>query len=250
MKQSDVVVDQSDFFSCTSKQYSPLLRLVATTRSIDEFCSKVEGLLVHAGLQAKCTFHQPPDMQSLEDYIHEFFPKAPIDQSSDSEILGDLRLSRTRHVSSIMDNDSHGDICRCIQIQKDSFVLIPTPSSSFGFSWLTLQVFKAPGSFHLSEGFIESLQWALFLQIERNSHNAICGASLDNNLETPLAYKNNSNLTKRQNQIVILVREDMANSDIGIYLHISTSLVKLELGKVFKILGISNRKELFDPPRF
>ncbi len=98
---------------------------------------------------------------------------------------------------------------------------------------------------HISKAFIEDLQWAFFIQVERNLHHAICEMSLASTSLLRFTSESKASLTKRQNQIVKLVLEEMSNDEIGIQLHISTSLVKFELGKIFKILEIKSRKDLF-----
>jgi len=221
--------------------------LAATAKTLDEFSFEVEGLLSQAGVQAKCTFHKQNDLLSLEDYFPNYSSSSS-GASTAVEIMGDLRLARIRHITNTVRSATHGEICKCIQVDNDSLLLIPAPSSAFGLSWISLRFTATPESLHFSQDFIESIQWALFLQIERESHKQMCSSCSGMIPLEPLSY-NNSDLTKRQNQIVVLVRDEMANSDIGRILHISTSLVKLELVKIFKILGISNRKELFDPPR-
>lgn len=247
MKQSAANGEQSDFFTCSSIHHASLLRLVATAKTLDEFSLEVESLLSHSGIQARCTFHKQIDLRSLEDYFPNYSSNSS-GASTAAEIMGDLHLARIRHITNTVRSSTHVEMCKCIQVHNDSLLLIPAPSSAFGLSWISLRIIDTPEPLHLSEEFIESLQWALFLQIERKSRNQICSSCSEIIPLEPLSY-HSSDLTKRQNQIVILVRDEMANSDIGRILHISTSLVKLELVKIFKILGISNRKELFDPPR-
>jgi DNA-binding CsgD family transcriptional regulator len=246
MKQSTANGEQCDF-SCSSIHHASLLRLAATAKTLDEFSLEVESLLSQSGIRVKCSFHKQNDSLLLEDHFPNYSSNSS-GANTAAEIMGDLHLARMRHITNAVRISTHGEICKCIQINNDSLLLIPAPSSAFGLSWISLRFIDTPESLHLSEEFIESLQWALFLQIERESHNQICSSCSEMIPFKPLSY-DNSDLTKRQNQIVILVRDEMANSDIGGILHISTSLVKMELVKIFKILGISNRKELFDPPR-
>ena len=103
-----------------------------------------------------------------------------------------------------------------------------------------------PNVLHISEAVIEGLQWAFFIQVERDLLQVARDLNLVINSSHLSTFQFNVNLTKRQNRIVQLVLEHMSNHEIGIQLHISTSLVKLELGKIFKLLEITNRKDLFN----
>ena len=53
-------------------------------------------------------------------------------------------------------------------------------------------------------------------------------------------------LTQRQNSIARLVARGLTNSEISREMHLSVSLVKLELSKIFRVLEITKRIELFD----
>jgi DNA-binding CsgD family transcriptional regulator len=101
-----------------------------------------------------------------------------------------------------------------------------------------------------SNDFIESLQWALLLYVERNLWPEQRPPESAQNAPKYLPQLNHKDLTNRQNQIVMLVLQDSSNCEIANQLHISQSLVKMDLGKVFKILGITHRKELHDTPFF
>jgi DNA-binding CsgD family transcriptional regulator len=137
-----------------------------------------------------------------------------------------------------------------MQIVSDSLLLIPALSSPNGLSWIKVQMLSIPNVIHISEAVIEGFQWAFFLKVERNLLQEARNLNLAINSSHLSTFYINANLTKRQNRVAQLVLEDMTNHEIGIQLHISTSLVKLEVGRIFKSLLITNRKELFDLHRF
>jgi DNA-binding CsgD family transcriptional regulator len=169
---------------------------------------------------------------------------------SENEILGDLQLFRSILVSNVTILEVKNKKCNCMQIEGDSLLLIPALSSPNGLSWIQIQIMSMPNVLYISEAVIEGLQWTFCLQVERDLLQVARDLKLVINSSHLSTFQFNVNLTKRQNRIVQLVLEDMTNNEIGIQLHISTSLVKLELGRIFKNLLITNRKELFDLHRF
>ena len=60
------------------------------------------------------------------------------------------------------------------------------------------------------------------------------------------SFKSFEGLTRRQNTIAQLVARELTNSEISREMHLSVSLVKLELSRIFRVLEITKRIELFD----
>jgi DNA-binding CsgD family transcriptional regulator len=228
-----------------------MLRLVATTKTIYEICCGVDGLFWDIGVETKCSFHKLSDQATNENRL-QVTSQSEIDGAgkSENEILGDLQFFRSVLVSNVTPREVKNKDCNCKQLVGDSLLLIPALSSPNGLSWIKIQMPSMPNLLHISEAFIECLQWTFFLQVERDLLQEVRDLNLVSNSSHLSTFQLNVNLTMRQNRIVQLVLEGMTNHEIGIQLHISTSLVKMELGKVFRTLGISNRKELYDPPRF
>jgi DNA-binding NarL/FixJ family response regulator len=59
-------------------------------------------------------------------------------------------------------------------------------------------------------------------------------------------FKSFEGLNRRQNTIAQLAASGLTNSEISREMHLSISLVKLELSKIFRTLDITKRIELFD----
>jgi len=245
MSQSESKFVQNHLDSHALKDSQKMLRLVATTNSIEELCIGVEALFRNVGANINCSFHKLSDQVSSANRLQITFPSEWEESKSENEIIGYLQLSKPFLVSNVTSLENTHEGCSCIQVTSDSYLLIPALSSSQGLAWIKLHMLVVPDILHISKMDIESIQWTFFLQAERNTHNAICGMSSVSDSLLGSVFQIKENLTKRQNQIVRFVLEDMTNREIGNQLHISTSLVKLELGKIFKILSITNRKDLF-----
>ncbi len=216
---------------------------------MEELCSGVDELFWGIEVETKCSFHKLSDQAINENRI-QIFSKRDLNGGgggrSENEILGDLQLFRSVLVSNVTLLEVKNQKCNCMQIVGDSLLLIPALSSPNGLSWIKIRMLSMPNVLHISEAVIEGLQWAFFIQVERDLLQVARDLNLVINSSHLSTFQFNVNLTKRQNRIVQLVLEHMSNHEIGIQLHISTSLVKLELGKIFKLLEITNRKDLFN----
>ena len=235
----------TDIESCAFKDSRKLLRLVATTTKIDELCVGLENLLWSVGFKVKCSFHNLLETVSNDGHFQVTFPNEWDSGRSESEIIGDLRLSKPVLIQGRTSSQHFQEGCNCRQLTANSVLLIPALSFSNGLSWIKMHLLPSQANLHISDEFIEDLQWAFFIHVERNLQHAIFEMSSASISLLRSEFESKASLTKRQNQIVKLVLEEMSNDEIGIQLHISTSLVKLELGKIFKILEVKSRKDLF-----
>lgn len=249
MKQAVVETENRILCACDSDDSAFLLRLLASTSTPESFCIGVEALMLQLDVKSNCSINELPSLQSLEAKIFQIFADKSIVSSSSNAIVSDLLLSKVSFIGNtkFIENDIRN--CECILMGPNLRAFIPAPHLEKSFRYMEIYVSEAAKPIYLPKAFFEGLQWALMLHKELSSSRSKDRLSTAGQMAPLSSQFSNSLFTKRQLQIIDFVREDFSNSDIGMQLHISTSLVKLELGKIFKILGISNRKELFDPPR-
>ena len=244
---SKLIDDQLD--SCVFRGFEKLLRLVATTKTMGELCICIEDLFWTTGSGVKCSFHKQSDRVKNENLFQTTFPSEWFgggnERRSEKELIADLQLSKVVFISNARNSETYRKDCNCIQVTEDSFLLIPALSSSNGLSWIKIHFAALQANLHISDALIEGLQWAFFIQVERDLHHAICGMSSASHTLINSVFQSKASLTKRQNQIASLVVAELSNDEIATQLHISASLVKLELGRIFKILEIKSRKDLF-----
>jgi DNA-binding CsgD family transcriptional regulator len=249
-EQLEGQLSHSEYVSCGSKLYAPLLQLVASTHKMENFCLGVEDVLRRTGVESICHVNQLSTSLTPENEFQHIFLSKITGFKLGSEIVGDLTMSKPRYILGGKIFDVSQEKCGCVEIQRGSYLLVPAPGSTNGVSWIEIHALEAADNTHYSNDFIESLQWALLLYVERNLWPEQRPPESTQNAPKYLPQLNHKDLTNRQNQIVMLVLQDSSNCEIANQLHISQSLVKMDLGKVFKILGITNRKELHDTPFF
>lgn len=244
MKQAVVETKNRILCACDSDDSAFLLRLLASTSSPESFCIGVETLMLQSDVKSNCSIDELPSWQSLEAKIIQIFADKSMVSSLSGAIVSDLLLSKPIFIGNtqFIENDIRD--CRCILMGPNLRAFIPAPHSEKSFRFMEICVSEVAKPTYLPVAFFEGLQWALMLQEELSSSRSKDRLSTAGNMAPLSSQFSNSLFSKRQLQIIDFVREGSSNSEIGMQLHVSTSLVKLELGKIFKILGISNRKEL------
>jgi hypothetical protein len=69
MNKSESVAIVDHFDSCVFINSEKMLRLVATTKTMEELCSGVDELFCGIGVETKCSFHKLSDQAANENRL-------------------------------------------------------------------------------------------------------------------------------------------------------------------------------------
>jgi DNA-binding CsgD family transcriptional regulator len=128
-----------------------------------------------------------------------------------------------------------------ITMKANSLLIIPSAKEGADLTWLELKSKTKNATYSISSKEANFLQWALAIKLDLH---ATASKDYEDNERDNL--RNLSLLTIRQRQVVGLVRQGLTNGQISAQLHVSQSLVKYELNKIFRLLRVSKRSELLD----
>jgi DNA-binding CsgD family transcriptional regulator len=221
-----------------------ILRSIMHSKSLDDFCKKLS--LIFRDSTLTCEIRELINFEEFKvigtsKTKHEDERCIDYPDQIRSDILKNLIGSTPGIYFEQNQIWRNSDFSSESSTRGNSLLVIPSAHEGQNLTWIEFRHKVTNARFPISLSDTHFLQWALAIKLGLFSVN-----SLEGNQGSTPSFRDYSFLTKRQRQIVKLIEQGQTNNQIAGQLHVSPSLVKYEISRVFRHLGIRKRSELFE----
>ena len=230
-----------------NKLASSLLEAVSTSASVDEFCKQ----LTHKALRNYDSIGSIVFLVTVEGHIHpigacgiwKIDKENPLHTSSKSIISECIRKDPPKECISKSDllTRNAGEIFEIVGAEHYLFLSLSTSPSTVGLLVLGFMNDENVNSLNSQEkDLIRQATQYVSSDSKRfpfNSSSKAAASKIGGDNEVL------STLTSRQVSIISLMKQGLTNAQIGRQLHLSESTIKQESVRIFRYLGVSNRRD-------
>ena len=219
-----------------------VLRSILHSKSLDEFCKRLS--IIIADEEIDCSIRRLGHLETIE--IMGSVSSIEKHKAPDYPSTMRTRLIRTLINGSptlfFKKNQiwDEAELGKDFIIEGQGILVIPVANEIEDLTWLEFRQNNSENQFRIHADVVDFLQIALAVKMgsDFGVANSVSSFESHNNLDT-------SKLTSRQKSIVTMIGEGFSNNQIATQLRVSPSLIKLEVSRIFKVLNVSKRSELF-----
>jgi len=220
-----------------------ILRAILNSKSLDDFCKRLS--LVVTDTNWICSIRELVHLESVEVLGSDGNNAKTKQTDYPREIRANLIRSLINGSPAWFHKNnqiwSQGEFGSDFVSGGPAVLIIPLPNELENPIWLEFQQNYQGSQIRINTEVINILQLALALKLGSSMVNENSAPSFDSQ-----SFWETFDLTTRQKLITKLISEGATNNQIANHLHVSQSLVKLEIGRIFKVLNLRKRGEISD----